>query len=260
MSELKTQYKDSSNLNARSAIHRFGTGGGFGPAQALDLMLQTIPAGADILEVGCGPGWMWRSSLDRVPRSWRIVLTDLMPGMTDEAVAALGKDERFRARQMDVHTLDLSDAGFDAVIANWMLYHVEDRPRALAEIHRVLKPGGALFAATNGDAHVGEIDALVNDYLGDASPVKARLTFSLDNGEGQLRPFFASIAVHQGRSALRITEAEAVVQYVLSFNKSKQIIVGPRLEDLRRRVRDGIEAAGAFVTHAHSGLFIARKA
>ena len=259
MSELRRQYKDSSNLNARSAVHRFGKGGGFGPTQVLDLMLQTIPTDADILEVGCGPGWMWRGSLDRVPRSWRIVLTDLMPGMTDEAIAALGKDERFRVRQMDAQTLDLPDARFDAVIANWMLYHVEDRPRALAEIRRVLKPGGALLAATNGDAHVREIDALVNEYLGDASPVKARLAFSLESGEGQLRPFFASAAVHQGRGALRITETEAVVQYVLSFNDSKQVIVGPRLDDLRRRVRDEIGAAGAFVVQTHSGLFIARK-
>src|SRR5262245_38051349 len=260
MSELKTQYKDSSNLSARSAIHRFGTGRGFGPASVLDLMLQTIPADADVLEVGCGPGWMWRSSLDRVPRTWRIMLTDLTPGMTEEAVAALGSDARFRVRQMDVQTLDLPDASFDAVIANWMLYHVEDRARALAEIRRVLKPGGALFAATNGDAHVGNIDLLVNEYLGDAAPRRGRLAFSLENGEAQLSPFFASIAVHQGRSTLHITETEAVVQYALSFNESKQMIVGHRLDDLRRRVRDEIEAAGAFVAQTHSGLFIATKA
>lgn len=146
------------------------------------------------------------------------------------------------------------------VFANWMLYHVEDRPRALAEICRVLKPGGALFGATNGDAHVAEIDLLVNAYLGDASPVKGGLAFSLENGAAQLSPFFASIAVQDGRDALRITEAEAVVQYVLSFNEAKQRIVGDRLDALRRRVQHDIQSAGAFVVHTHSGLFIARRA
>jgi SAM-dependent methyltransferase len=259
MSELKRQYKDSSNLNARMAIYQFGAEGGFGPAHVLGLMLTAIPADADVLEVGSGPGWMWRSGLDQVPRSWRILLTDLTPGMTEEAITALGNDARFRARQMDAHTLDLPDASFDAVIANWMLYHLDDRARALAEICRVLKPGGALFAATNGDAHVAKIDLLVKEFIGDAAPTRGGLAFTLENGEAQLSPFFASVAVHQGQGTLHITETEAVVQYVLSFNESKHMIVGDRLDDLRRRVRDEIGAAGAFVVQTHSGLFIARK-
>jgi SAM-dependent methyltransferase len=179
--------------------------------------------------------------------------------MAEEAATGLGGDLRFGVRRMDVQALDLPDAGFDAVIANWMLYHVEDRPRVFAEIHRVLKPGGTLFAATNGDGHVGEIDALVNEYLGDASPVKGGLAFSLESGAAQLSPFFASIVVHQGDNTLRITEAEAVVQYVLSFNEAKQRIVGDRLDELRRRVRDEMGSAGAFVVRTHSGLFIAAK-
>lgn len=261
MAGVHQQYKDSSNLNARAAVYRFAGGGGFGgSARVLELMLATIPTDADILEVGCGPGSMWRSNLARLPPSWRVLLTDLTPGMTGEAKAALDGDARFRVRQMDVEALDLPDASFDAVIANWMLYHVEDRPRALSEIRRVLRPGGTLLAATNGDAHVGEIDTLVNVYLGDASPVKGGLAFSLENGAAQLAPFFASIALHEGRDTLRITEAEAVVQYVLSFDAAKEIIVGDRLDELRRRVQDDIAAAGAFVVRTHSGLFIARKA
>jgi SAM-dependent methyltransferase len=259
-SGLQRQYKNSANLSARAAIYRFGVEGGFGLAQAFGLMLETILADADILEVGCGPGWLWKSNLERVPRSWRILLTDLTPGMTEEANMALGSDERFRLRQMNVQELDLPDAGFDAVIANWMLYHVEDRPQALAESLRVLKPGGTLVAATNGDAHVGSIDALVNEYLGDAAPTRGGLAFSLENGEAQLRPFFTNIAMHDGLGTIRITETEVVVQYVLSFDEAKDVIVGHRLDDLRRRVRDEIEAAGAFVVQTHSGLFLARKA
>src|SRR5262245_25643230 len=223
-------------------------------------MLRTIPADADILEVGCGPSWLWRNNLGRVPPSWRILLTDLTPGMTREAMAALGTDARFSARQMDVQSLDLPDAGFDAVIANWMLYHVKDRPRALAEIRRVLRPGGTLFAATNGDSHVAEIDGLVNEYLGDASPVKGGLAFSLDNGAAQLSPFFASIGVEDGHGTLHITEAEAVVAYVLSFNEAKQLIVGDRLDELRRRVREDVGSANPFIVQTHSGIFVARKA
>jgi SAM-dependent methyltransferase len=226
----------------------------------LDLMLAGIPADAEVLEVGCGPGWMWRGNLARVPPSWRILLTDLTSGMAGEAATGLAGDARFRVRRMDVQALELPDSSFDAVIANWMLYHVPDRPRAFAEIRRVLKPGGTLFAATNGDAHVGEIDALVDEYLGEASPVTGGLAFSLENGMGQLAPFFDGIAVYEKRSSLRITDPEAVVRYVLSFDAAKERIVGNRLEELRARVQHEIQAAGAFVVHTHSGLFIARKA
>jgi ubiquinone/menaquinone biosynthesis C-methylase UbiE len=259
MPGLQSQYRDSANLNARAAIYRFATGAGFGPTQVFDHLLAALPADADVLEVGCGPGWMWRSNLARVPRSWRILLTDLTPGMTQEATVALCSDARFRTCPMDVQNLDLPDAGFDAVLANWMLYHVEDRPRAFAEISRVLKPGGTLFAATNGDGHVREMDALVNAFLGDASPVKDGLAFTLENGENQLRPFFSSIAMYEGRSTLRITEAGSVVGYVLSFDGAKQAIVGDRIDHLRQRVQDEIRSAGAFVVRTHSGTFVAKK-
>jgi hypothetical protein len=57
MSDLRRQYKDSSNLNARMAIYGFGAEGGFGPAQVLGLMLKAIPADA-------GSGGRLRARLD----------------------------------------------------------------------------------------------------------------------------------------------------------------------------------------------------
>lgn len=69
-SGLQEQYEGSANLAARSAIYRFAVGGGFGPAQAFDLMLATIPADADVLEVGCGPGGMWSMMASKASR-WR---------------------------------------------------------------------------------------------------------------------------------------------------------------------------------------------
>ena len=56
-----------------------------------------------------------------------------------------------RAQPADVQQLPFGDAQFDVVAAMWMLYHVPDLDRALAEIRRVLRPGGLFVAVTNGD-------------------------------------------------------------------------------------------------------------
>jgi len=138
--DLRNQYKDSSNLNARAAIYRFGTGTGpgFGPDWVFEQLIAEVPPRADILEIGCGPAAMWRRNLARVPREWRITLTDLMPGMIEEARGAVGDDQRFRIELMDAQKLDLADASIDAVVACHMLYHGPELPKALRECRRVL--------------------------------------------------------------------------------------------------------------------------
>ena len=61
----------------------------------------------------------------------------------------LAKERGLDARLGDVQNLDFPDAGFDAVVAAWMLYHVPDLDRALGECARVLRPGGTFLAVTN---------------------------------------------------------------------------------------------------------------
>jgi ubiquinone/menaquinone biosynthesis C-methylase UbiE len=122
-----------------------------------------IPENGQVLEVGCGPGGYWSEVSDAILGSWQITVSDLSPGMVAQArqrLAAL--DRPFTVVQADVQSLPFRDRSFDAVIANFMLYHVPDRPRALAEIHRVLIAGGRLFAMTNGNPHMREFKDLVN--------------------------------------------------------------------------------------------------
>ena len=44
-----------------------------------------------VLECGCGPGWLWRDKVERVPENCQVTLTDLSPGMVAEAEAALAE-------------------------------------------------------------------------------------------------------------------------------------------------------------------------
>ena len=68
-----------------------------------------------------------------------------------ERMVELARARGVDARVGDVQELPFADASFDTVVAAWMLYHVPDLDRGLAEIARVLAPGGRLVAVTNSE-------------------------------------------------------------------------------------------------------------
>ena len=155
---VREQYATEANLRARIELHeRFSTSTLSYPRWVFDG--YDFAAAADVLEVGCGNGLMWRENLDRLPDGWRLTLTDLSPGMVHTVREALG--DRAEYAVADAQELPFDDASFDAVIANHMLFHVPDRPRALAEIARVLCPGGVFRATTIGLDHLRRLRELV---------------------------------------------------------------------------------------------------
>jgi SAM-dependent methyltransferase len=254
---LRQQYRDSSNLAARAAIYRYGVSPRFGPVWMFEQLLAKLRPRADVLELGCGPGTLWKQNFFRVPEHWRVTLADLMPGMVAEAKQTVCEDERFTVRVMDAQKLDLPDASMDAVVANHMLYHVPQIPQALSEIRRVLRRDGYLFASTNSETHMLRIKQLLFEYLADGSGASSHIPFSLENGQAQLRPFFDCVELSNIQGELRVTDADAIVRYVLSIEGAPQRLVGGKLSELHDRIADEIRQKGAYVIATHVGLFIA---
>jgi ubiquinone/menaquinone biosynthesis C-methylase UbiE len=103
-----------------------------------------LPAACRVLELGAGPGDLWRKNAGRIPPGGEVTLSDLSPGMVETARGALAAvPHPFAFAMVDAQAIPFPDATFDVVIASFMLYHVPDRSRALAEIRRVLTPGDA---------------------------------------------------------------------------------------------------------------------
>ena len=250
--DVQQQYATPANLNARSAIYKYGTPHVDWSRWVFDQL--DLSAGQRVLEIGCGDGGLWRKNLDRIPKDVVILLGDLSIGMLTGARGRLGK---FRFVQLEAEHLPFRDGEFDVVVANHMLYHVEDRPRALTEVRRVLRSGGRFFAATNGERHVGQIKGLIGRFLGDETSVSRPLSFSLENGGEQLLQFFSSVEMRGQPGELRVPDADAIVNYVLSVNGAPQKIVGERMSELRRTVNDAMQRNGAFVVETHVGLFVA---
>jgi SAM-dependent methyltransferase len=172
-----------------------------------------------------------------------------------------GTYPHFSIRRANAENLPFSDKGYDILIANHMLYHVPDIPRALGEFRRVLASDGRLFAATNGRNHMQEITELVqrfdpeNPY--DASAFCSR--FGLENGAEQLSPLFGDVKLHLYENNLLVTEPEPVVAYVASMMTLGAAIQGERLETFRRFVYDEFEAKGPMTIQTAAGVFEAAR-
>lgn len=254
---LRAQYSDAGNLNARLRLHlRFSTSRVGWHEWLFDQM--NLPPTACLIDVGCGAGTLWSVNAERVPKGWRLGLADQSAGMLREARRELGKVSLAPAFvQASAVDLPFASGSCDAVLAHHMLYHVADRPRALREIHRVLCPGGSLYAATNGRAHLREIDTLMQRHAPDAdhSFVLHAQAFGLETGGAQLAQSFPSVRAESYRDSLEITEAQPVIDYVLSALQ----LAPAAIAAIRREVEETIQREGMFRVAKSSGVFIATK-
>lgn len=261
---LNDQYKTPANLNARAQLHiRFSTNR-YGWMRWLFDELMDLPPDARVLELGCGMGGLWDENRERIPAGWQITLSDFSPGMLETAQNTL-KDapHAFTFERIDAQSIPSGDGTFDAVIANHMLYHVPDIPKALGEIRRVLKPGGRLFAATNGASHLRELDELAARFWQEQgqpfTSVNVQNTFKLDDGYKQLAPFFKEVWVKRYEDALMVTEVEPLVAYTLSMTASRRPDIESYIPALRDFYRREMDYTGAIRISKDPGLFIARR-
>jgi SAM-dependent methyltransferase len=93
-----------------------------------------------LLEVAAGTGVVTRA-LAMLPGIGSIVATDLNQAMLDQA-AARGTQRPVEWRQADAQRLPFPDQSFDAVVIQFGVMFFPDKPKAYAEVRRVLKPGG----------------------------------------------------------------------------------------------------------------------
>ena len=159
------QYATGTNLSARIELHqRFTTAAVRWHPWLIERM--PIREHARVLELGCGTGLFWREIEDRIDPSWRLTLTDFSEGMVREARRATSSAPcSVEGAVADILGIPVRDASIDAIVAKHMLYHVPDLDGALAEVRRVLRPDGVLYATTIGRDCLHEIDDVVTQAL-----------------------------------------------------------------------------------------------
>jgi SAM-dependent methyltransferase len=217
--DVRTQYADEANLKARKAIYTDVEG-----PDAREEAIRAVVEGAprQILEVGGGEGEMALRILEEL--DCELAFVDQSERMVEIAVGK-GLD----ARVADAQDLPFADESFDCVLAAWMLYHVADVPRGLAEIARVLRPGGRLVAVTNGSDHLRELKALAGDRWFSGNP------FTRESAPPLLADAFSSVEQRDLDGWVTMHDDEGIWRYLGSMSAGAPAELPPH--DLPLRIR-----------------------
>ncbi|MCJ7696471.1 MAG: methyltransferase domain-containing protein [Anaerolineaceae bacterium] len=255
----KSQYANPKNLNARIKIHQlFSTPG----ENWNDFVYNhlSIQGNNKVLALGCGNATQWTTNLSRFPEKCLITLSDLSLGMLSGTRLGLAADERVNLSVLDAQALPYTEALFDRVTANHMLYHVPDIEKALKEVGRVIKPDGLFIAATNGEDHMRELYELVTDFNSAYVAEDNKHTrFSLENGIEKLGKVFPYVKKVLHLSNLWVTDAVMLTDYVFSMWDAQGVIPPDSYKDMQAYFVGQIDRSGGIKIRKSTGLFLASQ-
>jgi ubiquinone/menaquinone biosynthesis C-methylase UbiE len=260
----REQYKDATHLNARIQLHQRFSTNPYGWFTWVFDQLELSP-GVHILEIGCGPGTLWSENRHRIPADWHITLSDFSTGMVQESKRNIGQvRSHFAFEASNGMAIPFPEATFSAVLANHVIYHFPDRKKALAEIYRVLKPGGYFFASTIGENHLLELfqfmEAFTQTRSNYYSPPLNPSEFTLENGTLQLAQWFKQVEIRRYPDELVITETQPLVAYIQSMIPRSEIgLATSDLTDLSCRIDQMLVQRGSIRIQKSSGMFICKK-
>tara|TARA_R110000824_G_scaffold207334_2_gene392708 strand:- start:30948 stop:31739 length:792 start_codon:yes stop_codon:yes gene_type:complete len=107
-------------------------------------MLSPKP-GERVIDIGVGPGLLAHDLARLVGDTGRIVGLDMAPAMIKMARTRLAALPQAECVAGDATALDFPEGVFDAAVSTQVYEYVADMPKALAELHRVLRPGGRVL-------------------------------------------------------------------------------------------------------------------
>ncbi|MGD9695026.1 MAG: methyltransferase domain-containing protein [Thermoleophilia bacterium] len=120
----------------------------------------SLMAGERVLDIGCGTGGAARAAARAVGEDGMVVGLDVSPECLAEAQARTPAEMPVLYRRGDVQAMGtVPDRAFDCVTASLVLEQVGDLDRALAEVYRVLRPGGRFVATVTSFDRLRPVDA-----------------------------------------------------------------------------------------------------
>lgn len=251
------QYKNAKNLNDRISLHEKYSTNKQGWFNWLFEKIDFSKVNR-LLELGCGNGKLWQENKIDL-RNREIFLSDISEGMVEEVRNKLGSD--FNCIVADAEKIPFKDAYFDSVIANHVLFYLNDLNQGLKEISRVLKSNGVLYCSTYGSRHMKEITDIVQNFDSRINLSNHSLydAFGLENGESILKQYFTNVQRMDYQDSLEITESKPLIDYIMSCHGNQNEILGPRLSEFKEYIEELLVSNGKIIVTKQAGLFVCEK-
>ncbi|WP_144119888.1 class I SAM-dependent methyltransferase [Catellatospora sichuanensis] len=245
-----SQYASTTgNLTARIALHAYGTN----PQGWFAWLDERLPLSGKVLEVGAGTGKLW-THVDHAGRGLDLTLTDFSPAMCAQLRTIPGA----QVRQCDATQLPFADASFDTVVANHMLYHLDDPAAALREFRRVLRPGGRVAVAVNGSDHLDELNA-IGPVIGrpELALHATQNDFTAETGPAYLARHFTEVTVERYHCDLDVPTTEPVLAYLASM--ANEPLTPEQRSAAHALVQARVDTEGGFRVRKHTVLITASR-
>ncbi|MBV2360623.1 class I SAM-dependent methyltransferase [Thalassococcus sp. CAU 1522] len=224
--------------NARAALYDGATAQA--TVQSIPMLLHMVHVypGAQLLDVGCGPGYLAGAAAALGAQVTGVDFAD------DMVAAAHARFPGLRFDSGDALSLPYADASFDIVASNIVLFHVTDPARAIAEAARVLRPGGRfafsqwlgpdssdlyreLFAVLNDHADLSRADPAPDAYAL-SEPAQARAALEAAG--------FETVETKVVQNILRAPDGD-FFDFFMQFGVRVPLIVAAQDADVQSRIR-----------------------
>jgi ubiquinone/menaquinone biosynthesis C-methylase UbiE len=257
-SVVSQQYKDDKNLSVRLGLHQKYSTNKYGYTNWL-FDFYDFFEGCNVLELGCGNGNMWNDKIQRLPAGSKLILSDLSNGMREIVSEKFKAYPNVSTEIVDIQNIQYPDNSFDMIIANSMLYHIPNLEKAIAEVYRVLKPGGKFYATTVGVNGMQEyLHAKFKEFNPKINAFSKPFPFNLQNGRDILGRSFKNIEMHEYEDSLEITETSDLIDWILSSMLMSRINES-ELEGLDAFFEGCKDERGIIKIPKEAGMFIAVK-
>lgn len=223
--------------------------------------------GEKVLDAGCGFGQYYGPLHDRVPDVTYYGI-DLFPGV----LAAHPAASTGRVSIGDITALPYASGTFDVVMANHMLYHVQEIDDAIREIRRVLKPDGVLMATTHSVQTMPELRVLLRRAViiltqqppsAVRAPLAATDLFGLENGTRMLGRHFYAVSRFEIPSTMIFTTLDPFLSYLYAMRDMLELYLPPDvswesvIDVLREQVTQLIHQWGEVPISRLAGVLVA---